>query len=34
MRGGAVARRCFISVEMGTRLMLALGRDPHELDGC
>jgi hypothetical protein len=24
----------FISVEMGTRLMLALGRDPHELDGC
>jgi hypothetical protein len=24
----------FVSVEMGTRLMLALGRDPHELDGC
>lgn len=24
----------YISVEMGTRLMLALGRDPHELDGC
>src|SRR4051812_30941256 len=24
----------FITVGMGTRLMLALGRDPHELDGC
>jgi len=24
----------FVSVDMGTRLMLALGRAPHELDGC
>jgi hypothetical protein len=27
-------RRRFITVTMGDRLMLALGRDPRELDGC
>jgi hypothetical protein len=26
--------RLFIKVKMGDRLMLALGRDPRELDGC
>jgi hypothetical protein len=32
-RTGGCPRRC-VSVLMGTRLMLALGRDPYELDGC